>query len=95
MKIQSWCKMFWVNKVKNGCDHSGHKSINLTIFGKWIDERNWFFACFYKFRKVRNYFNNFWLRVVKNGCGHLGYETLKLALFQKGINKINWFFACR
>ena len=41
--------------------------------GEWMDElMNWAdFACWCKFREVKNYFNNFWVAVVKNGHGTL------------------------
>ena len=46
-----------------------------TLVTRWMDEcmdeLSWFFACWCKFRKVRNYFNNFWVAVVKNRHGTL------------------------
>ena len=41
------------------------------------DKLAWFFACWYKFRKIKDHFNNFSLIMIKNGCGLLDYETLK------------------
>ena len=38
---------------------------------EWMDERSWFFACWCKFRKVKNYFNNVWVVVFKTA-----YRTL-------------------
>ena len=38
---------------------------------EWMNELSWLFACWCKFRKVKNYFNNFWVAVVKNGHGTL------------------------
>ena len=52
---------------------------------QWMDELSWFFACWYKLGKVKNYFNNFWVAVVKNGHG---------TLISEWIDKSRWFFAC-
>ena len=41
---------------------------------------NWFFACWYKFRKAKNWFNHFWVGLLKNGSGLLVHETLKSAV---------------
>ena len=45
------------------------------------DEKDWFFACWYKFIEI----------VVINGCAHTGYSILKLTKIHEEINGINWF----
>ena len=62
--------------------------IELGISQEWIDGMDWFFACWYKFKKAISYF---WVGLVKNGCGHLFHETLKSAEWVYGFS---WFFAC-
>ena len=51
-----------------------------TLVTRWMDEimdeLSWFFACWCKFRKVKNYFNNFWAVVAKNVHGTLISELL-------------------
>ena len=58
---------------------------------KWTD----FFACWYKFRKAKNYFNNYWLGMVKNRRGLIYHETLKTGVPHKWFDKlcrlIEWF----
>ena len=39
--------------------------LNLNIFQKWNDGRNWFFACWYELRKAKSWFNNFGVGLVK------------------------------
>ena len=51
---------------------------------EWMDEQIWFFACWCKFRKVKNYFTNFWVVVVKNGYG---------ILISEWMDESGWFFA--
>ena len=34
-----------------------------------IDQLDWLFACWHKFRKAKNYFNNYWVGMVENGQG--------------------------
>ena len=34
----------YIGMVKNGCDQSGHGTLELTISQKWKDGINWFFA---------------------------------------------------
>ena len=43
----------------------------------WMDRMNWFFACWYKFRKVKSWFSDFWVGAIKNGRTVLVHETLK------------------
>ena len=65
MEIKSWLKIFLVDKVKNVCYHSGHKTLKLTVSQEWMDEVNRFFACWYKFR-TDNLLSHFWLVLTKD-----------------------------
>ena len=52
--------------VENGCDQSVHVTLKLTVSEEWIDEMNWFFACWCKFKKAKSYFTDFWVGMIKN-----------------------------
>ena len=71
--------MFWVGLVKNGCSHSGHKTLKLAISWKSIDETNWIFAYWYKFREAESYFNNSRVGMVRNLCGYSGHNVMKFS----------------
>ena len=62
----TWSKMGVATLV------SGHRALKLTLSQKWTDEINWFFACWYKFRKAKSWFNDFWMGLLKKGQGPLG-----------------------
>ena len=80
-KIKSWAKIYWVDMVKNGCDQSGHGTLQFPVSQNWADRINcFFFACWYKFRKAKSWFNHFWVGLVKNCSGFLVHETLKSAV---------------
>ena len=65
--------------VRNECNQSGHGTLKLNVSQDWIDEMNWYFACWWKSGKAKSYFNDFWVDVVKNRHGHLVQELLKFA----------------
>ena len=44
---------------KNGYDLLGHGTLKSAVSQEWIDELDWFFACWYKFMKDKSYFNNY------------------------------------
>ena len=46
---------------------------------KWAD----FFACWYKFKKIKKYFNNDWVGIAKNSPNLLDHVTLKSAVSHK------------
>ena len=79
IQIHTNLKTFVVSVVRNGCGQSGHAILKLAVSKEWIDGMNWFFTCWWKFRKAKNYFNDFWVCLVKNRRGHLVHETLKSA----------------
>ena len=60
-----------------------------TLVTRWMDEimdeLSWLFACWCKFRKVKNYFSNFWVFVVKNVHG---------TLISEWMDESSWFFTC-
>ena len=86
-----WWKHSWVVMVRNECSQSGHGILNLVVSQARIDEMNWFFACWWKFRKANSYFNDFWVDMVKNRHGHLIHEILKSA---EWFYELSSFFAC-
>ena len=59
----------------------GHGILKLTVSQEWADRMNWFFACWYKFRKAKSCFNNFGIDGTKIEHGHLVHDTLKFAAF--------------
>ena len=40
--LKRWLKIFWESMVINGCGHSGHGTLKLTLCEEWTDEINWF-----------------------------------------------------
>ena len=45
MEIKSWLKNFRLGLIKNGCDHSGLKTLKLAISQEGIYGINWFLVC--------------------------------------------------
>ena len=68
--------------VKNGCCHSGLKTLKLSVSQERIIEINLFFDVLIKLIKAKSCFNSFWVLVVKNGGGLFGLEALKYAVSQ-------------
>ena len=60
-EIKSWLENIGVFVVKSDSDHPGH-----IVNEEWMDKLSWFFACWWEFTKVKNYFQNFWVILVKN-----------------------------
>ena len=87
-------KIFLVGMVKNGCGQYGHRTLKLTAFEEWTDGLKWFFACWYKFTKIKSLSKICWEGMVKNWCGQSGHWTLNLTVFEKWTDGLNWFFAC-
>ena len=67
----------------------GHGTLKYAACQDWIDVKSIFFACWYKFRKAKNYFNNYCVGMVKNGWDLLDHETLKSGVFPKGFNELS------
>ena len=55
---------------------------------------NWFFACWYRFMKIKIWLKIYWVSIVKCGCCECGHGILKLTLSQKWTDRVNLFFAC-
>ena len=73
-------------KIKKKIKKNAHGQSDCRIFKSTIsleqnDEKDWFFACWYKFIEI----------VVINECAHSGHTTRKLAVSHKEINGIDWF----
>ena len=68
-----------VGMVKNGCDQSCDGALKLAASEEWIDGINGFFACWYRFTKIKSWSKLFWVGVVKNERGQSGHGTLQLA----------------
>ena len=58
-----------VGIVKNGCGQSCYGTLKLTVSEEWTDGINWFFACWYRFTKIKSWSKMFSVDIVKNGCG--------------------------
>ena len=75
---------------------NGHGLLGLAGFLKsavsqeWINGMNWFFACWYKFRKVISCFINSWLRMVKNRQFLIYHGTQNHGPYELGVSHI-WF----
>ena len=73
---------------------SGLWTLELTISPEWIDEINWFFACWHKFTQIKKWLKIFGLSMVKNRNGQFVDGTLKLTISEEWTDGRNWFFAC-
>ena len=80
-KLKADQKIFGWAWSRNGCEQSGHGILKLNVSQKWTDRINWFFACWYKFRKAESWFNNSWVGMVKNNHDLLVHETRKSTIF--------------
>ena len=69
--------------IKNGRGLLGCGTLKSAVSQEWIDELGWFFACWYKFRKVKSYFNNYWEGIVENGRDLIDHGTLKPGVSHK------------
>ena len=65
-----------------------------TTFLEQNYEKDWFFACWYRFMENGSLLKNIGMGAVKNGCGHSVLRTLSLAVCQGKMNEINWFLVC-
>ena len=91
IKGKSWLKKLLLDIVKNGFGHSSDKS--LAGSQGCIVEINWFFACWYKFRKANSYFNDLWVGLVKNKC-LFSFRDSKICcilIMNSKIELIVWF----
>ena len=72
---------------QNTLSQSDCKIFKSTISLEQNDEKDWFFACWYRFMENRSWLKNIGVCVAKNACGHTVVRTLKLAVCQ---GKMNW-----
>ena len=79
--------------VKNGCNHSGHRTPKLAVSEIGVYGTNCFFAYWYKFRKPKSYFNSYRVQVVKY-WHDVGSWTVKSAVSQEWIDELNWCCVC-
>ena len=93
MEIKSWLKNIAVGWSKKRCVHSDSRTLKLAVSLERIYGINWFFECWYKFRKAKSYCNNHWVGMVKNGHSLLTHGTPKFPVFQEWIDELNCFFA--
>ena len=81
--------MIGMGIVRNGCGQSCDRILKLTVSEGWTDGVNWFFACQYRFTKIKSWSNIFgwawsmWSQDSKIDC-----------IWDNWIYGINWFFAC-
>ena len=94
MQIERWLKILGVDMVKNRYCQLCDRTLKLILSDEWKDLINWFFACWYRFTKIKSWSKIYWVGMVKNDCGQSGHETPKLAVSQKWADGINWFLAC-
>ena len=45
MKIKSWLKHIGMGMLKNGCGHSGLRTLKLFLSQKGLNGINWFLVC--------------------------------------------------
>ena len=79
---------------QNALSNSDWQIFKSSISAEQIDETAWFFACWYKFPKIKSWLKSFWCGIVTNECGQSGLWTLKLTVSQERTDGTNWFFAC-
>ena len=65
-----------------------------SVLKNWTNGIDWFFACWYKFWKVKSWFNDFCVGLVKNSRGLLVHETLKSTVSYEWIYELNWLIKC-
>ena len=81
-------KVLGVGMVKNGCGQSSNGTLKLTVSEEWTDGINWFFACWYRFTKIKSWSKIFWVGIVENRYGQPGQRTLSW------LSLVYWFFKC-
>ena len=67
-KLKGGWKNFLVGVVKNVYGQPGHQTQKLTVSEEWTDRVNWFFACWYRSKKVKSWSKFF------------GWECLKTSM---------------
>ena len=83
---------FW-DISQNALGQSDCKIFKSPISLEKNDEKNWFFACWYKFIEVKRWLENIGVGMVINGCDHSGSRTLNLAVSHEEINETGFWCA--
>ena len=52
-KAKSYFNNFWMDVVKNGCDHLGHGTLNSVVSQELIDELSWFLTADTNLEKLK------------------------------------------
>ena len=63
---------------QNTLGESDCSTFNSSVSLEQNDERDWFFACWYKFMRIKSWLKNVAMGMVKNECDFSGHRTLKL-----------------
>ena len=74
---------------KNERDLVGLGTLKSAVSQEWSNELGWFFACWYKFMKVKSCFKNYWVSMVKNGWGLKDCGTLKPGTSHNWFNELS------
>ena len=83
---------FW-DISQNALSQWDSRIFKSTISPEQSNDRASFFACWYKFMKIKSWLKIFWLGMFKNGCDLSGLWTLKLIGSEEWADGINRFFA--
>ena len=90
----TWEKSGSWNMGQNAVGRSDYRIFKLTISSEHKDEKDWFFACWYRLMEIKSWLKKIGWAWSENGCDHSSQRTLKLAVSQKRISGINCFLVC-
>ena len=82
---------FW-DISQNALSQWDSRIFKSTISPEQGDDTASFFACWYKFMKIKSWLKIFWSGMFKNGCGQSGLWALKLIVSEEWTDGINRFF---
>ena len=63
--------MLEVGMVKNGCGQPCDETLKLTVSVEWTDGINWYFACCYRFSKLKA-----GQKFIRWACSKMGVASL-------------------
>ena len=75
--------------VQKGCWNSGHGTLKLAVSQERIDRIDWFFDCWFEFKKPKSCFNSFLGRLGQKWVWSL--SSWDSAISQDWINELSWF----
>ena len=58
--------------AQNACGQSDCRIFKSTVSLEKVDEKAWFFACWYRFTEIKSWLKNIEVGVVENELGHSG-----------------------